>query len=246
MIRPGRHGQTLVEAALVMPLLLVLLFGIILLGLGVFYQQQLANAAREAARYAAIHSATARCPTVPHLDPASPPLSYTRCDRPTEGWPNMSEAGRRAVFGLDRSDVMFAACWAGYRIDDGNDPPTGAIDAPPPGSYEIVPSAPPVVIVSEFVPCEIAGVDPLVDPGAIACTSSLAAVSIDQASAMSEAAGRPIANRVTAFACYEWHPPMGGMSIPVPCAPEGWCAIEVIPSTVRLSAAASEPIQRQQ
>ena len=53
------EGQTLVELTLVLPLFLMVLVGIVILGIGVFYQQQVANAAREAARYAAIHSATA-------------------------------------------------------------------------------------------------------------------------------------------------------------------------------------------
>ena len=55
--RRGR-GQTMVELALVMPLFLMVMVGTIALGLGVFYQQQLDNTVREAARYAAIHSAT--------------------------------------------------------------------------------------------------------------------------------------------------------------------------------------------
>ena len=42
---------------------MMLIFGIISTGLWVFYQQQLTNVAREAARYAAIHSSTAICPT---------------------------------------------------------------------------------------------------------------------------------------------------------------------------------------
>ena len=58
-----RRGQTLVELALVLPLAIAALTGIITFGLGVFYTQQVTNAAREAARFAAIHSATAQCPT---------------------------------------------------------------------------------------------------------------------------------------------------------------------------------------
>ena len=53
----------MVEFALVAPLFILTLVGIITFGAGVFYQQQLTNAAREAARYAAIHSATSQCPT---------------------------------------------------------------------------------------------------------------------------------------------------------------------------------------
>jgi len=63
------RGQTLVEMALLMPIFLMVLLGIIVLGTGVFYQQQLANAAREAARFASVHSATSDCPTTSSIDP---------------------------------------------------------------------------------------------------------------------------------------------------------------------------------
>ena len=59
----AERGQTLVEFALVAPLFTMVLLGIVIFGIGVFYQQQLTNAAREAARYASIHSATSQCPT---------------------------------------------------------------------------------------------------------------------------------------------------------------------------------------
>src|SRR3990172_7029579 len=105
--RPGGRGQALVEFAFVLPFFLTVVFGIIVLGLAVFYQQQLANAAREAARYAAVHSATSQCPTVSWLDPtlANQPDSYYRCDPPQDGWPRLSAAGRKAVFRLAPSSV---------------------------------------------------------------------------------------------------------------------------------------------
>ena len=101
---PARRGQTLVETALILPLFLMVLVGIIVLGIGVFYQQQITNAAREAARYASLHSATARCPTVSNLspDPALLPLpnSYSDCDRPSAKWPHMTGHARNNVFGM--------------------------------------------------------------------------------------------------------------------------------------------------
>jgi len=60
---PALGGQGLVEFALVVPFAVMLIFGVISLGLWVFYQQQVTNVAREAARFAAIHSSTAICPT---------------------------------------------------------------------------------------------------------------------------------------------------------------------------------------
>src|SRR5439155_10377520 len=98
----------------VLPLFLMLIFGIIILGIGVFYQQQVTNAAREAARYASVNSGTAICPTNSHLDPRAfktdpwtgrtstglAPLSYAICDPPATGWPSMTARARRVIFGL--------------------------------------------------------------------------------------------------------------------------------------------------
>jgi len=55
--RRQRTGAVLVETALVYPVLFVIVFGIITLGIAVFRYQQVAHAAREAARYAAVHGA---------------------------------------------------------------------------------------------------------------------------------------------------------------------------------------------
>src|SRR5256885_2705024 len=94
LFRPGEHrmrltakgrrsrGQALMEFALVFPMFMFLLMAVIVFGLFVFYNQQLENAAREAARYAAVHSSSAQCPTVSRLDPGGPNKanSYFRCD----------------------------------------------------------------------------------------------------------------------------------------------------------------------
>lgn len=223
MRRDRVHGQTLVEFALILPLFVMVLTGIIVLGVGVFYQQQLTNAAREAARYASIHSATAQCPTVPRLpyNPQSSPLSYNRCDRPEDGWPNMTGHARDAVFGLNRGAVQVSACWSGYRMDG-----SGAYDAPPPNTYD-----PPLGEVhSTFTQCSIDGHDPTTSVDSIACSSGLATG--DQASAISEAPGRVVANTVTAYACYIWRPPLAGFLL--------------IPEVVTQRAVVTEPIERQQ
>lgn len=225
------RGQSLVEFALVAPLFIMLLTGIITLGIGVFYQQQITNAAREASRYAAIHSATAQCPTVPRLpyDPKSAykPLTYTRCDRPETGWPLMSAAGRERIFGLPRESVHFSACWSGYRAGGG----TGDYDAAPPGTYDFG-GTPMTFTAAEnvFMQCLIGGVDPTTDSQSIPCQSGLGTT--DEASAISEATGRPVANVVTVFACYVWKPPLAGFLL--------------IPDNVTLRGVVSEAIQRQQ
>jgi Flp pilus assembly protein TadG len=64
------RGQALVEFAIIIPLFLVLLMGILDFGRVVWATTSLASAAREAARYAIVHggSATDPCP----VGPASP------------------------------------------------------------------------------------------------------------------------------------------------------------------------------
>ncbi|HET7667487.1 MAG TPA: TadE family protein [Mycobacterium sp.] len=228
-------GQTLVELALVFPLFVMTLFGIVVLGLGVFYSQQVTNAAREAARFAAIHSATAVCPTVSRLDPkgsdpltgrqgytgAYQPLSYTRCDSPDANWPMMTPHARSYVFGLDASQVRIAACWSGYVTST-------QYDAPPPGTYD----APLGQIDSTWAPCSIGGSDPMTNPSAIPCNGSLASSTVDRASDISEAPGRTVGNRVVVYACYDWRPPLAGFLL--------------IPDTITLRGVVSEAIQRQQ
>jgi len=51
-------GQALVEFALVMPIFLALLFGVIDLGRVIWANDSLASAAREGARYASVHAGT--------------------------------------------------------------------------------------------------------------------------------------------------------------------------------------------
>jgi hypothetical protein len=236
------HGQTMVELALVFPLFIMLLFGIITLGIGVFYQQQVTNAAREAARYASVHSATALKPTVPWIDPilSLQTDTYNRWDQPEDSWPFMTAAGRRQIFGLNSDDVNVAACWSGYQeIDPGTGSPDPTkFDAPPPvdaPGYELIPGASPPVYWdpdTEWAQCSIDSADPTKDPNTISCTDTLAATTQDTASALSEGPGRIVANTVTAYACYEWNPPLAGFLL--------------IPETVTLRAVITEPLERQQ
>src|SRR4051812_1418798 len=89
------RGQALTEFSLVIPFFLMLVFGVIVVGLIVFFQAELTNSARQAARYGAIHSSTSQCPTTSWVTPQAPPLSYYACDAPTS-WTGMIQAGRSA------------------------------------------------------------------------------------------------------------------------------------------------------
>jgi len=59
MRRNGRtEGQALVEFALIIPIFLALLFGVVDLGRVIWANDSLASAAREGARYASVHAGT--------------------------------------------------------------------------------------------------------------------------------------------------------------------------------------------
>lgn len=235
-LRGSERGQTMVELAMIFPLFAMVFFGIIVLGLGVFYQQQVTNAAREAARWAAVHSVTADCPTIGSLDPSSTdaesgytgayaivePLTYVPDLSATcyDDWTPMTTWARSRVFGIDSSTLNFSACWSSYW-----DTATSHFDAPPPGTYPILGT-----FSTTWSPCTIDGRDPTSDPGAIGCAGDL--TTDDTGSAMSESPGVTIGNRVTAYACYRWTPPLAGFLL--------------IPSEVILRGVVSEPIQRQQ
>lgn len=226
-----RRGQAMVELALILPLFLMVVVGIITLGIGVFYQQQVTNAAREAARYAAIHSATAQCPTVSRLNPKSAfiPESYTRCDRPEDSWPAMTAESRLKVFGLPPAQVRIAACWSGY-VEGGS--PDAPPPNPAPGGYDLAGTGVLTPVDSTWSPCSIDGKDPSSQPEAIGCAANVHTTTVDTASALSEKAGVIVANQVTAYACFNWQPPMAGFLL--------------IPQTVILRGVISEAIQRQQ
>ena len=217
--RSSADGATLVEFAFILPLLIALIVGIIVFGIGVFYQQQIDNAARVAARYASTHSSTAQCPTsswLPLAAPADNPLYDALCDSPDIGWPRMTAAARDASFGLARNRLEVSACWSGYwRINpDGSKVSTIAYDAQPP----IL--TPPE---SAYFRCRLGGKDPVLATSSLACP---------EPSVITDDEGSDIAgNSVTVYVCYAWTPPMAGFL--------------GLPTTVTFRSVATEVIHRQ-
>jgi TadE-like protein len=223
--RSRTRGQALVELALVAPLLFTVIAGIVTLGIGVFYQQQVTNAAREAARFAAISSETSQCPVVSNLEPRGnmlppeAPPDYD-CDPPHTRWPVMTGHAREHVFGLNRSGLHIAACWSGYW-----DEPR----AVNPNAYDAAPSKPDGT-PNEFIDCEIGGIDPRTDTGSISCPAPLTSASDDTASSLAHSAV-PTANQVTVYACYVWTPPFLG---------------EILGTSITLRGVSTEALQHQQ
>ena len=240
----SRRGQALVEFALVFPLFLLLLFSLIVYGLYVFYNEQLANAAREAARYAVVHSATAQCPVVSQLDPIETLQGegYRRdCDSPENGWPNMTVAARSKVWGMASSQVSLTACWSGYI-----NPTTLQRDERP--------TTPGVV----FADCTISGINPQTDAPSLACPAPMTTPSAnpdresapadgdDKASAIAVAGGSTGADThypttVTVYTCFNWKPPLAGVGFKVP-----WGTWSIgMPASIPIRAVVTEALQRQ-
>jgi hypothetical protein len=233
--RRACRGQALAEFALVFPLFVLLLMSIITFGLYVFYNQQLQNAAREAARYAAVHSSTdPLCPTVSQLNPigsllpGGPTGRYARCDAPENGWPRMTGAARSKIWGIAPNQVSLTACWSGY-IDPTTTPPNA----------DVMPTAPGAV----FADCTIRGVNPRTSPGALACPALVTnpspggfdsghADGDDKASDLAYGNAEHYPTTVTVYACFNWAPPMAGFVF--------------IPNQIPLRAVITEALQRQQ
>lgn len=229
------RGQTLVEFALVAPIFFLVLIGIIVLGMGVFYQQQLTNIAREAARYAAIHSATAQCPTVSNLDPDPAPQTYYRCDAPDGRWPQMTAHARSKAFGLPTAGVRLSACWSGYWVDPTND---GDFSD---GDYDALPADLATGAANPFRYCTIPSdsggiltdVDPRTDAEDIECTNPMPlTTAANDMSSSASASYAGTANEVTVFACFNWQPPAAGFLL--------------IPDFVTFRAVITETLQYQQ
>jgi Flp pilus assembly protein TadG len=78
------RGQSLVEFALVLPLFLVMLMGVVDVGRAIWAQNSLASAAREGARYAIVHGGTDynTCPVGPTARTVIPAADAT-CPYPS-------------------------------------------------------------------------------------------------------------------------------------------------------------------
>jgi Flp pilus assembly protein TadG len=230
--RERARAQALAEFALVFPIFMLMVVTLVVVGLYVFYNQQLANAAGQAARFAATNTSTAICPTLSRLDTsvALRPVTWSRCDTPESGWPRMTAAARSAIWGMNPQSVSVVACWSGY-VDPAN-------------NYDALPNDP----ANSFVDCTMrasaAGpaLNPKTNTSSLPCpattvgssTSPPKADGDDKASgiAAAVAANQPYPTTVTVYTCFVWSPPMAGLVF--------------IPSQITLRAVVTEALQRQQ
>jgi hypothetical protein len=235
--RSNSRAQALVEFALVFPLFLLVFMSVIVLGLYVFYNQQLANAASQAARFAATNTSTSVCPTVSRVDTPVTlrPQTWSRCDTPELGWPRMAGAARSNVWGMSPSQVSIIGCWSGY-VDTNN-------------NYDAQPIDPTTLTPNTFTDCtmrdpslSVLPVNPKTNPGSLPCPATTItspstpakADGDDKASSIAASVGTntPYPTTVTVYACFRWTPPLAGFIF--------------IPTQITLRSIVTEALQRQQ
>jgi Flp pilus assembly protein TadG len=108
--RDSSRGQSMVETALVLPILMLLLTGFFDLGRVVLSHDALAHAAREAARYAIVHGSTATCPAGPLPGDVLPPASSASCPYPSPSKESIRTEAREQAASAN-SSVTVEVCY---------------------------------------------------------------------------------------------------------------------------------------
>jgi hypothetical protein len=105
-------GQALVETALILPVFLMLLMGIVDLGRAVWATTSLASAAREATRYAIVHGGVASdpCPVGPAGPDAVIPTASSSCPFPSPSKQSIVDAAVAAAI-AGGSNVTVTVCY---------------------------------------------------------------------------------------------------------------------------------------
>ena len=118
--RDSSRGQTMVEFALVLPILILLLAGFFDLGRVVLGNDALAHAAREAARYAIVHGGSPfnLCPAGPLPDDVAPPAASTSCPYPSPSRESIRNEARAQAAAAGSSVTVEVCYGAGCTGDD--------------------------------------------------------------------------------------------------------------------------------
>jgi Flp pilus assembly protein TadG len=122
-----RHrGQGLVEFAVVLPIFLVMLFGIVDFGRVIWATNSLTNAATEATRFAIVHggSPSDTCPVGPRGPLANVPAATSSCPYPSDSKQSIYDLARNyAIAG--GSSVTVTVCYAAPGTTCSGDTDTG-------------------------------------------------------------------------------------------------------------------------
>ena len=117
--RARTRGQAMVEFAIVLPVFLAMLLGIVDFGRVIWATNSLSNAAAEAARFAIVHGGAASdpCPVGPPGPDANVPLASPSCPYPAPSKPAIKNAAiAYAIAG--GSNVSVTVCYGVGCTDD--------------------------------------------------------------------------------------------------------------------------------
>jgi Flp pilus assembly protein TadG len=121
-----RSGTTMVEMALVGPLALVMILGIVDIGLTVWSYNNISEAVREGGRYAQIHGSKY---AAWYTGPPSPPASAPPASGPTANDPNVEKVVRGYV-AVDPKNLTVLSSWP-----NGNNNPNSPVTVEATFSY---------------------------------------------------------------------------------------------------------------
>jgi Flp pilus assembly protein TadG len=113
------RGQTMVEFALILPILMLLLTGFFDLGRVVLANDALSHAAREAARYAIVHGGSVmnRCPVGPLSSDILPPAASASCPFPSPSRESIRAEARQQAAAAG-SSVTVEVCYGQGCVGD--------------------------------------------------------------------------------------------------------------------------------
>jgi hypothetical protein len=113
------RGQTMVEFALILPILMLLLTGFFDLGRVVLANDALSHAARESARYAIVHGGSVMnlCPAGPLPDDILPPAASASCPFPSPSRESIRAEARQQAAAAG-SSVTVEVCYGQGCVGD--------------------------------------------------------------------------------------------------------------------------------
>jgi hypothetical protein len=129
--RPGARGQGLVEFALVLPVFMVILIGMVDLGRAIWANNAVANASREAARFASVHGGSCKdlagsvcsssnyCPVGPAPATAAIPTASPSCPFPSPSKQSIYDTATTYLIGGGTSSTV-TACYYSTTACSGN------------------------------------------------------------------------------------------------------------------------------
>lgn len=124
-------GQGLAEFGLVLPVFLALLIGMVDVGRAVWANNSVANAAREAARFAAVHGGSCEelsgavcssanyCPVGPYTAPSVVPAASTSCPYPSPSKQSIYDTARSFIV-AGGTGTTITACYGSGCSGDGD------------------------------------------------------------------------------------------------------------------------------